>query len=414
MSEVENIAIEAKKSKDDIILLSTMEKNNILMEIAKSIVDNADYILEQNKMDLDNAVKNGMTKSMQDRLLLTKDRLQGMSDSVVEIAKSKDPIGDVFEINNRPNGLKIGRMCVPLGVIAIIFEARPNVTSDVIALCLKTSNAIILRGGKEAINSNKAIVKVIKEAAIKAGLPKGAINLVTDTSRKSANELMTLDKHIDLLIPRGGASLINTVVQNATVPTIQTGVGNCHIFVEKTGDVEMAKNIIVNAKTSRPSVCNAAETLVLDKGLGEEKMKDILLHLQENGVELHGDNASRKLVPSIISATQEDYLYEYLDKKMAVKIVDGFNEGVNHIKTYSTSHSECIITNDYSLSQKFLQIIDAAAVYVNASTRFTDGGAFGFGAELGISTQKLHVRGPMGIMALTSQKYVIYGNGQVR
>lgn len=414
MKDVLEIAKEAKAAKLQMSMLSTQQKNDILTAIADSLIKNQDYIIEQNKLDLQNAIDNGMRKAMVDRLTLTQDRIKGMAQGVMEIVDLDDPIGCIADTVRRPNGLKIGNMCVPLGVIAIIYEARPNVTSDAVALCIKTGNCIILRGGKEAINSNKAIVEVIVKAAKAQGLPEGAIGLVTDTTRDSANRLMKLHEYVDLLIPRGGASLINAVVQNSTVPTIQTGIGNCHIFVEKTGDVEMAKNIAINAKTQRPSVCNAAETLLLDKGLPKEKQVEIIKAVQNAGVEIHGDEVVCSMIEGAVPAEEVDYTDEYLDLKMAVKIVDGFDGGISHIQKYSSMHSECIITNDYELSQKFTDIIDAAAVYVNASTRFTDGLEFGFGAEMGISTQKLHVRGPMGLKSLTTNKYVIYGNGQVR
>lgn len=414
MGAVLDIAKEANAAKKELIELTTGEKNNILLTIADALVENQEYILNENKKDIVSGEQVGMRKSLLDRLSLNEKRIVDMAEGVRQIADLEDPIGMIQQTIRRPNGLKIGNMCVPLGVVAIIYEARPNVTSDAVALCLKTGNCVILRGGKEAINSNKAIVQVIKDAAERAGLPKGAIGLVTDTSRDSANELMKLHKYIDLLIPRGGASLINAVIENSTVPTIQTGVGNCHIFVEKTADIQMAKEIVINAKTQRPSVCNAAETLLLDSGLSKEQQLEIIEALKDAGVEIHGDEDVCAMVSGAIPAEEEDFQNEYLDLKMAVKIVNGFFGAVEHIQKYSSMHSECIITNDYKLSEKFMDVIDAAAVYVNASTRFTDGFEFGFGAEMGISTQKLHARGPMGLRALTSNKYVIYGNGQIR
>lgn len=414
MDTVIEIAKNAKSAKTKVLQLTTGQKNKILKDIASALIDESDYIIMQNNLDLEAGAAAGMSKALLDRLTLNKERIKDMAKGVCQIADLDDPIGVVNETQRRPNGLKIGNMCVPLGVVAIIYEARPNVTSDAIALCLKTSNCVILRGGKEAINSNKAIVKIIKNAAEKAGLPGGAIGLITDISRESANQLMKLHDYVDLLIPRGGASLINTVIENSTVPTIQTGVGNCHIFVEKTADIKMAKDIIINAKTQRPSVCNAAETLLIDGNLDTAAQMDIITSLQNSGVEIHGDDRVCSMCDGAIPANETDFENEYLDLKMAVKIVDGFDEAVAHIQKYSTMHSECIITNNYELSQKFLDIVDAAAVYVNASTRFTDGFEFGYGAEMGISTQKLHARGPMGLKALTSNKYIIYGNGQVR
>lgn len=414
MDTVIEIAKNAKSAKTKVLQLTTGQKNKILKDIASALINESDYIIMQNKLDLESGAAAGMSKALLDRLTLNKERIKDMAKGVCQIADLDDPIGVVNETQRRPNGLKIGNMCVPLGVVAIIYEARPNVTSDAIALCLKTSNCVILRGGKEAINSNKAIVKIITSAAEKAGLPEGAIGLITDISRESANQLMKLHDYVDLLIPRGGASLINTVIENSTVPTIQTGVGNCHIFVEKTADIKMAKEIIINAKTQRPSVCNAAETLLIDGNLDTAAQMDIITSLQNSGVEIHGDDRVCSMCDRAIPANETDFENEYLDLKMAVKIVDGFDEAVAHIQKYSTMHSECIITNNYELSQKFLDTVDAAAVYVNASTRFTDGFEFGYGAEMGISTQKLHVRGPMGLKALTSNKYIIYGNGQVR
>lgn len=414
MSEVHELGKAAAKAKTELAALSSDQKVEILLAMAESLINNQAFILQENQQDVAAARQRGMAKAMVDRLTLTEKRIAGMADGIRQIAAQPDPVGGMDQAVKRPNGLTIGKVRVPLGVIGIIYEARPNVTSDAAALCLKAGNAVILRGGKEALKSNAAVVDTMVNAANRHGLPDGSISLIRDTARETAVELMRLHEYVDVLIPRGSASLINSVIENATVPTIQTGVGNCHIFVEKTADLEMAVGIAINAKTQRPSVCNAAETLLLDSGLGEEKMKAVLTALKDAGVELHGCDRSRALMPEIIPAKEIDYTDEYLDVKMAVKVVDGYEEGVNHIRRYSTQHSECIVTSDYALSQRFMAEIDAAAVYVNASTRFTDGEIFGFGAEMGISTQKLHARGPMGLRELTSYKYVIYGSGQIR
>ena len=414
MDRVLQLGIEAVSAKRPLAILSSEEKDKILMAIAKGLEEEKEYILEQNEIDLKNAKQNRIKGALLDRLKLSDERIYAMAEGVREISLLPEVIGSSDKVVKRPNGMIIEKVRVPLGVVGIIYESRPNVTSDAIALCLKTNNAVILRGGKEAINSNKAIVDVIKRKAYAAGLPEGSIGFVEDTSRESANALMQLRGYVDVLIPRGGASLIQAVVKNSTVPTIETGMGNCHVFIEKTADMKMAKSITLNAKTNRPSVCNAAETLILDIGLGEDKIFDILEILEDNDVELHLDERAKAIYDGGELAEEVDYTDEYLDMKIAVKIVDDFDKGLAHIQKYSTLHSECIITENYEKAQRFLNEIDAAAVYVNASTRFTDGYEFGFGAEMGISTQKLHVRGPMGLEALTSSKYQIYGNGQIK
>lgn len=414
MDHVLELGKAAKAASENLRLLESGQKEEILLAIADGLEKEREFILQQNSIDLQNARENGIKESLTDRLALSENRIYKMAEGVRQIVNLVDIIGSSNEVVKRPNGLIIERIRVPLGVVGIIYESRPNVTSDAIALALKTNNAIILRGGKEAINSNKAIVDVIQRCAYDIGLPEGSINLITDTSRESATALMQLRGYVDVLIPRGGAGLIQSVVKNATVPTIETGVGNCHIYVERSADVEMAKQIVINAKTQRPSVCNAAETLLLDRGLGDEKIQDIMQKLSDNEVELHVDESAGKIFGGGILAEEADFAEEYLDMKMAVKIVDTFEDAIAHISKYSSLHSECIVTNDYELSQRFLKTIDAAAVYVNASTRFTDGFEFGMGAEMGISTQKLHVRGPMGLEALTSSKYKIYGNGQIK
>lgn len=387
-------------------------KDEALRKIADALEKRAEEILTANQKDMENAEANGISTPMMDRLRLTKERINSMAQGVRMVADLDDPIGKVNKMWKQPNGLVIGEKRVPLGVIAIIYEARPNVTADAAALCLKTSNSVILRGGKEAIFSNLAIMKVMQEAAYEAGIPEGSLNIVSDTSRESATALMKLNGYVDVLIPRGGAGLIRSVVENATVPVIETAAGNCHVYIEKTANPDMARNILVNAKVSRPSVCNACETVLIHKDF---ENKEILVNsLLENGVQVRVCEKSAKLFPELPLATEDDWYTEYNDYIISLKIVEDTDEAIAHINKYNTKHSEAIVTNDYSQSQKFLSRVDAAAVYVNASTRFTDGFEFGFGAEIGISTQKMHARGPMGLEALTSCKYIIYGDGQIR
>lgn len=404
----------AKKSATILNILSQKDKNKGLFEVSKAIVKCEDYILEANKIDIENAKKNGMKESLIDRLSLDHDRINGISLGLLDVAELEDPIGELTSMKDRPNGLKIGQMRVPIGVIGIIYESRPNVTADAFGLCFKTNNAVILRGGSDAINSNKAIVEVIQEALEAVDLPKFAIQLVEDTSREVASQMMKLNEYIDVLIPRGGAGLINSVIENSTIPVIQTGTGNCHIYVDRYADLNMALDIIINAKTQRLGVCNACESLVIDKDVANEFIPVLYEELTANKVELRGDEFSRQIVADIIPAKEEDYATEYLDRIISVKIVDSIDEAIAHINYYNTKHSEAIITENYNNSMKFLNEVDAAAVYVNASTRFTDGAEFGLGAEIGISTQKLHARGPMGLKALTTTKYIILGNGQIR
>ena len=392
---------------------STALKNKALTAISEALLVNKDDIIKANSLDLDNGKANGMSESLLDRLALTEARIKDIANSVLEIVALPDPVGVVKSGSTRPNGLNIEKVAVPMGTIAVIYEARPNVTIDAAALCLKSGNAVILRGGKEAINSNIATANIMRQAIESVGLDKNCIQLVEDTSRETANALMKLNGYIDVLIPRGGAGLINSVVQNATVPVIETGVGNCHIYVDKTADINMAVDIIYNAKTSRPSVCNAAESLVIHKDIAAQALPAIKSKLDEKNVELCGDEYAGNII-DITLATDEDWGKEYLDYKMSIKTVDNVEEAIAHINTYSTGHSEAIITNDYNSAQKFTKLVNSSAVYVNASTRFTDGGQFGFGAEIGISTQKLHARGPIGLPELTTTKFVIRGNGQIR
>lgn len=394
--------------------VDTVTKNAALDAIAAALVARADEIIEANKLDIAAAEENGIRKAMIDRLSLSKERIEGMADGVRQVRALNDPIGEVIKMWKRPNGLLIGQKRVPLGVIAIIFEARPNVTVDAAVLCLKTSNACILRGGKEAINSNKTLMRIMQEAAYGAGIPEGTLNVIEDTSRETATELMKMNGYIDMLIPRGGKGLIKSVVENATVPVIETAAGNCHVYVDGAADLDMALKIVLNAKVQRPSVCNAAETLLVDRKIADKFIPMVFDALKKNNVEIRADKDSKTFYSDVNDADEEDYYTEYNDYIIAAKVVDGVDGAIEHINKYNTKHSEAIITDSYEAEEKFLNCVDAAAVYVNASTRFTDGFEFGFGAEIGISTQKMHARGPMGLEALTSIKYIIYGNGQIR
>ena len=411
---LEELGKRAKAASRILMTANTKQKNDALAAIAEAFRENAGAILEANAVDLENAKQNGMSDAMQDRLRLNNARVEGLVDAMLQVVALDDPIGKTLDGTTRPNGLVIEKVSVPLGVIAVIFEARPNVTAEAAALCLKSGNCVILRGGKEAIHSNKAIAALMRAAVAKAGLPEDCIQLVEDVSRESAAALMRLNGYVDVLIPRGGAGLIRACVENATVPLIETGTGNCHVYVDEFADLDMAANVIYNAKVSRPSVCNACESLVIHRAVAKAALPKIKAKLDQANVVIHGDAATAEILPDVIPATQADYGKEYLGYEISVKVVSSIEEAVEHITKYSTGHSECIITENYSNSQYFLSNVDAAAVYVNASTRFTDGGEFGFGAEIGISTQKLHARGPLGLRQLTSEKYLIRGNGQIR
>ncbi len=405
----------AKKASQEIIKVSSETKNEALKAIAQALVDRSSEIIEANRIDIENARANGTREAMIDRLTLTYERIEGIAKGVIEVCELNDPIGEIISQWDRPNGLIIGKKRVPMGVIGIIYEARPNVTVDAAVLCLKTSNACILRGGSEAINSNKAIMKIMQDAAYKCGIPEGTLNVIEDTTRETATQLMKMNGYIDMLIPRGGKGLIKSVVDNATVPVVETAAGNCHVYVDKDADLDMAEKIVMNAKVQRPSVCNAAETLLIHKDIAEIFIPQIFAKLQDKNVEIRCDKASKKIYSqNVIDATEEDYFTEYNDYILAVKVVNSLDDAISHINKYNTKHSEAIITKDSASAEKFLNEVDAAAVYVNASTRFTDGFEFGYGAEIGISTQKMHARGPMGLEALTSVKFVINGNGQVR
>ncbi len=393
---------------------TTAQKNQALEAIAHEILQRRPFILQANQQDLEAAQQNGMSKSMQDRLRLTDERLEGIAQAVLDLVRLPDPVGQVLEGWTRPNGLKIEKVRIPLGVVAMIYEARPNVTVDAACLCLKTSNVCILRGGKEAIHSNQALAGVMREALAACGLPADSVLLVEDTSRASAVDLMNLRGYVDVLIPRGGKGLIQSVVENAKVPVIETGAGNCHIYVDASADLEMAVAVCDNAKTSRPSVCNAVETILVHRDIAPDFLPLLKAKLDEHQVELRGCARTASLIPNVSPATDEDYATEYDDYILALRVVDSLDEAIDHIQRYSTGHSEAILTNDLSHAQEFTSRLDSAAVYVNASTRFTDGGEFGFGAEIGISTQKLHARGPMGLNELCSSKYIITGSGQIR
>lgn len=409
-----SIAKGVKEAQRELARAGGAKREAALREISSALRENVQSILEANRADIAAARENGMAESMIDRLTLTAGRIEGMAKGVDDVAAMPDPVGRVLSGSTRPNGLRIEKVTVPLGVIGIIYEARPNVTSDAAALCLKAGNAVILRGGKEAINSNKAVANLMRAAVEKAGLPADAVNLIEDTSRESATELMKMNGLVDVLIPRGGAGLIKSVVENSTIPVIETGSGNCHIYIDEFADIDMAANIVFNAKTSRPSVCNACESVLVHKAVAEEAIVAVAGRLKEKNVEIFGDEIVCSALDFAKPATEEDWGKEYLDYKISIKTVDNIDEAIAHIAKYSTGHSESIITENYLNAQKFLNEVDSAAVYVNASTRFTDGGEFGFGAEIGISTQKLHARGPLGLNNLTSEKYVVYGSGQIR
>lgn len=404
----------AKKAAYDLSILSTKTKNNALALMAKELLDSKEEIIRANKIDMQEAKNKNVSEALLDRLYLNDKRVEDMATGLLEIVKLPDPVGEIISMWKRPNNLQIGQKRVPIGVIGIIYESRPNVTCDAAGLCLKSGNATILRGGSDAINSNKAIVKALRNGIEKSGLPKDAIQLVSDTDREVAQKMMRLNEYIDVLIPRGGENLIKSVVKNATIPVIETGTGNCHIYVDESADFNMAIDIVLNAKTQRPGVCNAAEKLLIHENISKEFLPKVVKALREKNVEIRGDEKSKEVVDDIILAKDEEWDKEYLDYIIAVKIVENVDEAIKHINNHGTKHSEAIITESYKNSQKFLERVDAAAVYVNASTRFTDGSEFGFGAEIGISTQKLHARGPMGLKELTSTKYIIYGNGQIR
>ena len=414
MTDLVQLGKQAKETAYQLGLMDTKTKNDLLVHMAIELEKNTTKILLENQKDLATAKENGITETMLDRLRLTDERIKDMAEGIRQVATLPDPIGEVDKMWKNEDGLMIGKQRVPLGVIGIIYESRPNVTTDAASLCFKTGNAVILRGGKEAFYSNQILVTVLQQALAKKGGSPFAIQFVDDTSRETAQQLMKLNTYLDVLIPRGGANLIKTVLTTATVPVIETGTGNCHVYIDKDAQLEMAKNIIVNAKCQRPSVCNSAETLLIHQEVAADFLPVIEKALDEYNVELRADKRARAIFQQSIPATEEDWETEFNDYILAVKVVDSLEEAIQHINYYNTKHSESIISDNYFATQQFLQQVDAAAVYANASTRFTDGFAFGFGAEIGISTQKLHARGPMGLEELTSTKYIVYGDGQYR
>ena len=408
------IGKKAKAAKENIRLLETARKNQILRQAAADLSAHAEEILRANEKDMEQGRKNGMSEGLLDRLLLTRERIAGIGEGLCQVADLEDPVGEVIGMKKRPNGLLIGQKRVPLGVVGIIYEARPNVTADAFGLCFKTGNVAILKGGSDAIHSNQAIVHCLRATLKDQGVEPDALLLIEDTSRETASAFMKLNAYVDVLIPRGGAGLIRAVVENSTIPVIETGTGNCHIYVDETADLTMAAEIILNAKTQRVGVCNACESLLVHKKVAEKLLPALAKRLAEKQVELRGDEEVQRLVKEAVPASEEDWGKEYLDYILSIKTVSSVEEAIAHINHYNTGHSEAIITENYTHAQKFLDEVDAACVYVNASTRFTDGFEFGYGAEIGISTQRLHARGPMGLLALTTTKYIIYGNGQIR
>ena len=414
MSSLISMGQKAKEASYELGVASPGQKNEALTFMAEELIKAKEEIIKANEIDRQNAIKKGITDALLDRLSLDDSRIEAMAQGLLDIVKLQDPVGEVTNMWQMPNGLQIGQKRVPIGVLGIIYESRPNVTSDAAGLCLKSGNAVILRGASDAINSNKAVAKALVAGIKRSGLPQDCVQLLEDTSRETAREMMRLNDYIDVLIPRGGAGLIKSVVQNATVPVIETGTGNCHIFVDETADLEMAKAIVLNGKVQRPGVCNAAEKLLVHESIANEFLPTIVKALRENGVEVRGCDKAQAIVDDIKVIEEPEWHQEYLDLIIAVKVVKDVDEAIKHINKYNTGHSESIVTESYKNSQKFLQRVDAAAVYVNASTRFTDGGEFGFGGEIGISTQKLHARGPMGLKELTTSKYIIFGDGQIR
>ena len=415
MNEMLNrLGMNAKAAETEMRNLSTNKKNEVLLAVADKLVKDAQTLINANRLDVETGKRNHMPEGLIDRLLLTESRIEGMAEGLRQVSALDDPVGEVTGMKKRPNGLLIGQKRVPLGVIGIIYEARPNVTADAFALCFKTGNVVILKGGSDAIHSNTAIVASLRKTLKEEQVPEDALLLIEDTSRETTAQFMKMNRYVDVLIPRGGAGLIRAVVENSTIPVIETGTGNCHIYVDETADLSMAVDIILNAKTQRVGVCNACESIVVHENVREKLLPVLEERLKEKHVEMRADEKAREYMPEAEEATEEDWGKEYLDYIVSIKTVSSIDEAIAHINCYNTKHSEAIITNDYTHAQKFLDEIDAAVVYVNASTRFTDGFEFGYGAEIGISTQKLHARGPMGLLALTSLKFVVYGNGQVR
>ena len=414
MEQLERLGIRAREAETSLRLLTTEKKNQVLHQAADDLQKNARQILAENEKDMENGRKNGMSAGLLDRLALTEERIRQIALGLRQIAALDDPVGEVIGMKKRPNGLLIGQKRVPLGVVGIIYEARPNVTADAFGLCFKTGNAVILKGGSDAIHSNTAIVDSLRQSLKDCQVNPDALLLITDTSRETTRAFMKLNRYVDVLIPRGGAGLIRSVVENSTIPVIETGTGNCHVYVDETADLSMAADIILNAKTQRVGVCNACESILVHEKVKEQLLPVLGKRLGEKQVEIRGDESVRSLIPEAVPATEEDWGQEYLDYIVSMKTVSSVDEAIAHINRYNTGHSETIVTDSYENAQKFLDLVDAACVYVNASTRFTDGGQFGLGCEMGISTQKLHARGPMGLEELTSYKYIILGDGQIR
>lgn len=415
MSYIDELGSKAVAAKSKIANASTGQKNEILVKIAEVLRANADCILEENEKDIAQAKENGISDTMVDRLRLTKERIDGIADACIQLVNLEDPVGEVLQGSIRPNGMRITKVRVPMGVVGIIYESRPNVTVDAAALCIKSGNVAILRGGKEAIHSNKILMSFMQKAIEMCGYPKETVQLVEDTSREVSTEMMRANEYIDVLIPRGGAGLIQAIVKNATVPVIETGTGNCHIYIDEAADLEMAVSITDNGKTQRPSVCNALETCLVHKDVAKEFLPKLKSVIDKHQVEIRGCEKTQEILGDcVVPATEEDYATEFLDYIISIKVVESIDEAIAHIRKYTTGHSECIITENYNHAEQFQKEIDSACIYVNCSTRFTDGGEFGLGAEIGISTQKLHVRGPMGLRELTTMKYLINGNGQIR
>lgn len=412
--KIKHIAQDAKKASRKMAGLSTQIKNDALLRMAEDLIANSDQLLEANSKDLEYAKKKGLSRAMQDRLTINKDRIEKMGNSLCKVARLNDPVGEIVKMSRRPNGLQVGKIRTPLGVIGIIYEARPNVTVDAASLCLKSGNTVILRGGSEAINSNIAISGILIKAANQSGLPEKALQLIDVTDRAAVQELLKMDEYIDLIIPRGGHELIRTVVENSSIPVIKHDKGLCHVYIDSKADLKLGEDIAFNAKTQRPSVCNAMETLLVHKDVAEKFLPPMIRRFQEAGVVVRGCTKSKEIVNDLDSASEEDWSTEYLDLILSIKVVDSLDEAIDHITRYGSMLSDAIITNDYNRSWKFLREVDSASVYVNASTRFTDGEEYGLGAEMGISTQKLHCRGPMGLEELTSTKYIIFGNGQIK
>lgn len=415
MGYIDELGQRAVQAKGKIASASTDEKNAVLIKIVEVLRKNTDKILEENQKDIADARDNGITETMVDRLRLTEERIEGIADACLQLVNLEDPVGEILEGSVRPNGMRITKVRVPLGVAGIIYESRPNVTVDAAALCIKSGNAAILRGGKEAVHSNMVLMRLMQQALEACGFAGETVQLVEDTSREVATEMMRANEYIDVLIPRGGAGLIQAIVKNATVPVIETGTGNCHLYVDETADLAMAVAIADNGKTQRPSVCNALETCLVHSSVAETFLPELAKAFKSHQVEIRGCERTKEILGgSVVPATEEDYATEFLDYIISIRVVDSIEEAIEHIRKYSTGHSECIVTNNYHHAEQFQKEVDSACVYVNCSTRFTDGGEFGLGAEIGISTQKLHVRGPMGLKELTTQKYLINGTGQIR